>query len=166
MATSLGVTRLTVQNAYGELQADGWIEATVGRGTFVSPAVQRITMLPSIGQYLTPDNAINDMIELDQVLGVRSMAMAIPDSSLFPSESFWQELSHVRPQANDLMCYGPILGDAALRVEVVQLLDEMGITAVPEDILITAGTLARLFRWQHRPSPNQATMFSSMRRRF
>ena len=141
MASSLGVTRLTVQNAYGELQADGWIEATVGRGTFVSPAVQRITMLPSIGQYLTPDNAINDMIELDQVLGVRSMAMAIPDSSLFPSDAFWQELSHIRPQANDLMCYGPILGDAALRVEVVQLLDEMEITAVPEDILITSGAL-------------------------
>ena len=141
MATSLGVTRLTVQNAYGELQADGWIEATVGRGTFVSPAVQRITMLPSIGQYLTPDNAINDMIELDQVIGVRSMALAIPDSSLFPTELLWQEIAHLRPQANDLMCYGPILGDAALRVEVVQMLAEMAITAVPEDLLITSGAL-------------------------
>ncbi len=141
MAATLSVTRLTVQNAYGELQADGWIEATVGRGTFVSPAVQRITMLPSIGQYLTPDNAINDMIELDQVIGVRSMALAIPDSSLFPTESFWQEIGHLRSQANDLMGYGPILGDAELRVEVVQMLAEMGITAVPENILITSGAL-------------------------
>ncbi len=141
MAATLGVTRLTVQNAYGELQADGWIEATVGRGTFVSPAVQRITMLPSIGQYLTPDNAINDMIELDQVVGVRSMALAIPDSSLFPIEELWKEIGNLRSQAHDLMCYGPILGDAALRVEVVQMVAELGITAVPEDLLITSGAL-------------------------
>jgi len=39
------------------------------------------------------------------------------------------------------MCYGPILGDAALRVEVVQMLAEMEITAVPEDLLITSGAL-------------------------
>ena len=39
LATDAGVTRLTVQNAYGELQSAGWVEATVGRGTFVtSPA--------------------------------------------------------------------------------------------------------------------------------
>ncbi|MCA9947601.1 MAG: winged helix-turn-helix transcriptional regulator, partial [Anaerolineales bacterium] len=36
LADQLGVTRLTVQNAYAELQADGWVEAVVGRGTFVS----------------------------------------------------------------------------------------------------------------------------------
>ena len=36
LADELGVTRVTVQNAYDELQATGWIEATVGRGTFVS----------------------------------------------------------------------------------------------------------------------------------
>jgi len=36
MAKALGVTRVTVQNAYDELQSLGWAEATVGRGTFVS----------------------------------------------------------------------------------------------------------------------------------
>src|SRR5690606_34129884 len=39
LAADLGVTRLTVQNAYGTLQDAGWIESTVGRGTFVSHAV-------------------------------------------------------------------------------------------------------------------------------
>src|SRR5690606_40434830 len=36
LAADLAVTRLTVQNAYAELQSSGWIESTVGRGTFVS----------------------------------------------------------------------------------------------------------------------------------
>ena len=33
LAQQLNVTRLTIHTAYNELQADGWIESTVGRGT-------------------------------------------------------------------------------------------------------------------------------------
>src|SRR3712207_4989095 len=36
LANDLGLTRLTVHNAYSELQAGGWVEAYVGRGTFVA----------------------------------------------------------------------------------------------------------------------------------
>src|SRR5690606_41304316 len=36
----LGVTRLTVQTAYSALQEAGWIESTVGRGTFVSQSLR------------------------------------------------------------------------------------------------------------------------------
>lgn len=36
LAAELAVTCLTVQTAYAEPQSGGWIEATVGRGTFVS----------------------------------------------------------------------------------------------------------------------------------
>ncbi len=140
-ATQLGVTRLTIQNAYGELQADGWIEATVGRGTFVSPSIQPMTLTPTIGQYLTPDNAINDMLELDQVVGVRSMAMAHPDPNLFPTDEFWQYLTRLQGQAHHLLGYGPIQGDTELRIMLVEMLGEMGITAVPEDILVTSGTM-------------------------
>jgi len=32
LAEDVGVTRLTAQNAYAELQSGGWVEATVGRG--------------------------------------------------------------------------------------------------------------------------------------
>src|SRR5579859_4180278 len=40
LAEMLGITRVTAQNAYSELQAGGWVESTVGRGTFVSAASQ------------------------------------------------------------------------------------------------------------------------------
>jgi DNA-binding transcriptional MocR family regulator len=140
-AQELGVTRLTIQNAYSELQADGWIEATVGRGTFVSPSVQPMTLTPTIGQYLTPDHAINDMLELDQIMGVRSMAMAHPDPTLFPTDEFWQYLIKLQSSAHHLLGYGPIHGDTELRVILVTMLAERGITAVPEDILVTSGTM-------------------------
>jgi len=40
LAQQLGVTRLTIHSAYSELQAGGWVEATVGRGTFVADWLQ------------------------------------------------------------------------------------------------------------------------------
>ncbi|WP_420630489.1 PLP-dependent aminotransferase family protein [Candidatus Leptofilum sp.] len=141
LARTLGVTRLTVQNAYAELQADGWVEATVGRGTFVSTAVQQMSLQPTVGQFLTPDSAINDMLAINQVIGVRSMAMAHADPSLFPTEAFWQQMERLRPQANNLLSYGPIQGDAALRLAIVQLLHEDGIEATPDDILVTSGAM-------------------------
>ena len=36
LAKSIHVSVITVQRAYGELQRDGFIETTVGRGSFVS----------------------------------------------------------------------------------------------------------------------------------
>ncbi len=141
LAHSLGVTRLTVQNAYAELQADGWIEATVGRGTFVSTAVQHLSLQPTVGQFLTPDSAINDMLAINQVIGVRSMAMAHADPALFPTDLFWGQMERLRPEANQLFSYGPIQGDAALRVAIAQMLHEDGIVAVPDDILITSGAM-------------------------
>src|SRR5947207_1054834 len=40
LASTLGVTRLTVHSSFSELQSGGWVEATVGRGTFVYAAAQ------------------------------------------------------------------------------------------------------------------------------
>src|SRR5512141_1657792 len=55
LADQLGVTRLTVQNAYRDLQSDGWIESTVGRGTYVKALVDRQALMESIGHGSTPD---------------------------------------------------------------------------------------------------------------
>src|SRR5215471_1792913 len=41
LARRLGVHRTTVGNAYAELEAEGLIQGTVGRGTFVSPLAVR-----------------------------------------------------------------------------------------------------------------------------
>lgn len=127
LARELGVTRLTIQNAYSELQADGWVEATVGRGTFVSSSVQAYKLEPTVGQYLTADNAINDMLKINQVVGVRSMAMASPDTTRYPVEQFWQSLEKVRYQNKTLFGYGSVQGDMHLRIEIVCMLQNRGV---------------------------------------
>lgn len=42
LAKSIHVSVITVQKAYEDLQRDGFIETTVGRGSFVSGTKQRI----------------------------------------------------------------------------------------------------------------------------
>ena len=44
LARSLGVSRYTVEAAYGQLHAEGFIERRVGSGSFVSPQAQRLGM--------------------------------------------------------------------------------------------------------------------------
>src|SRR5271169_4964669 len=41
-AHQLGVHRTTVGNAYAELESEGLIQGTVGRGTFVTPLAETI----------------------------------------------------------------------------------------------------------------------------
>lgn len=139
LAKELGVTRVTVQNAYNELQAGGWIESTVGRGTFVSDAVQPRAAMRSSSQQLTPDAVISDILQINEVVGVRSMASASPDPNLFPAEEFWHCLTDLRGQMTSLIAYSSSQGDPLLRIEVANQLQERAITAMPDDILITAG---------------------------
>ncbi len=51
LAQSLGVSRDTVEAAYGQLHAEGFIERRTGSGSFVSEQVQR---LPGRGLMQSP----------------------------------------------------------------------------------------------------------------
>ena len=140
LAGHLDITRVTAHNAYNELKADGWIDATVGRGTYVmglpSPSTPLETTADSA---LTPDRMMEDMNRLQQLPGTRSMAMAEPDSSLMPTSRFMGLLRSLERHANDLFHYGPYQGEPDLRHMVSGLLLDKNIRANPDDILITTG---------------------------
>ena len=144
MAAQLGVTRLTVQTAYAELQSGGWVEATTGRGTFVSAAAQAARHIANRTVPFTADVVIDDMIHIGHVAGMRSMANASPDPRLAPTDEFWHVLADMRPQASVLTEYGAIQGDAELRIELSTLLRERGVQAIPGDILVTDGATQAL----------------------
>src|SRR6185503_17687403 len=76
LARQLGVTRLTIHSAYSELQADGWVEATVGRGTFVATQPEMAALLPEPSRDLSPRGILNDMLQMARLPGIRSLAMA------------------------------------------------------------------------------------------
>jgi DNA-binding transcriptional MocR family regulator len=139
LAESLGVTRLTVQTAYDELRAEGWIETAVGRGTFVARSAQPTALMDSVGQSLTPRGVLDDQPRIEQIPIVRSFAYAEPDPALAPWGTFWHAMNRLRPQGADLFRYNPPQGDASLRSALADLLRERGIEAMPDDVLVTAG---------------------------
>ena len=92
LASQLGVTRLTVHSAYSELQAGGWVEATVGRGTFVAAQAESAALLPEAGRDLSPPSILSDMQRMARLPGIRSMAMADAAPDLYPTRDFGRAL--------------------------------------------------------------------------
>ncbi len=138
LAQDLGVTRLTVQHAYSELQAEGWVEATVGRGTFVSQATRNHTFGSGMVAR-TSDGVINDILQVNQVVGLRSMASASPDARLFPAEEYWAALAELKRDFATSVVYSSSQGDPQLRVEISRDLADRGMDVTPDDIVIVAG---------------------------
>ncbi len=141
-AHQLGVTRLTVHSAYAELQADGWVEATVGRGTFVAERVETMMESPQamLGREVTPSGIMADMMHAAQMRGVVSLARADPAMELFPLRQ-WQQATELALTNGGpaLMNYITAQGDQVLRSAVAEFVRERGITASPDEMLITSG---------------------------
>ena len=139
LAESLDIARVTAQNAYGELQAEGWIESTVGRGTYVIAPPRNQDLLTAVSQHTTPDSIMGDIQRINQIVGLRSFAYAEPDPALYPIEDFWSSLINLSADAVALMQYGGPQGDEMLRIELTDLLVERGITVLPDELLVISG---------------------------
>ncbi len=145
LAQELKVTRLTVHNAYSELQAGGWIEATVGRGTFVSASVRPEELLADLGQQSTLEGIVKNFSSISQMTGLRSLAYTFPDTALLPVEEFWEDLVALRDDLSVLMQYGPPQGDPFLQAELATLLKQKRrITVTSDEILVTVGVTQAL----------------------
>lgn len=144
MAQTLSVNRLTVHNAYSELQADGWVESTVGRGTYVVEHAEPMTMLSTLSTEFSSGNVLKDLVPIKQIPTLRSLATAEPDASLAPVDEFWGMLTALRRDAAKLMSYELYQGDAALRIQLVNVLEDRGVSAMPDDIMVTSGAMQGL----------------------
>jgi DNA-binding transcriptional MocR family regulator len=136
LAKTLGVTRLTVENAYDDLRANGWVETIVGSGTFVAHSAQ--PRVENIGRQATPRGVLGDIPSIHEINVVRSFAYAEPDAERLPVAQFWDSLSILR-DSTDMMRYRSPQGEAALRVELASLLRERGVEVTPGNLIITAG---------------------------
>lgn len=141
-ARQLGVTRLTVHSAYAELQADGWVEATVGRGTFVAERIGELRPPPAVtlGSEVTPAGVLSDILHVAQLPGLTVLARADPALDMFPLRQ-WQKANEMALASGGpaLLSYTTAQGDLVLRATLAELLRERGLTASPDEIVITAG---------------------------
>jgi GntR family transcriptional regulator/MocR family aminotransferase len=155
MAASLGISRLTVTEAYDELESLGYIYRVRGRGTFVcggmerafAPVVQGETQaLPYWQAELRSPGWTSASLKLDQLIdaasapGAISFAQGGGDSALFPLADFRKALeTTLRHTGKEALGYGDPAGYLPLRATIAQILAGQGIQARPERILVTSG---------------------------
>jgi len=160
MAKDLGVSLITVVQAYDALAADGLVHASVGTGTFVgSPTVtpssdtiardggwaeelgetEWQTALPT---YLrAPRTAsMQSLLRPARRSGIISLTSGSPDPSLFPVRALGR-LWHRAMVVDDprSLQYGTPQGDLHLRAWIATHCSAAGIPSLPDDILITSG---------------------------
>ncbi|MDI9803850.1 PLP-dependent aminotransferase family protein [Citrobacter koseri] len=125
----LGVSRSTVENAYGELVAQGWLERRGQAGTFVSGYVrpEKTVATPAVfaGESQTPD----------------PFQMGLPALDLFPREIWARVMGRrLRTQTRFDLALGDVCGEAILREAIVDYLRvSRSIECLPEQVFITSG---------------------------
>jgi GntR family transcriptional regulator/MocR family aminotransferase len=155
LAKDLGINRITVENAYSELEAEGLVFSRVGSGTYVLP----LNPLPPVSIRTTEDTwplwqqslRISDGVnkhpspgEMLKAAGHRnpiSFASGDSDSRQFPAEEFRKTIQVVmRRDGIAALDYGEGDGYAPLREGIAHILASQGVQARPGNILITAGS--------------------------
>ena len=155
LASELGVSRFTAEQAYEELWAEGYVEARQGSATRVRmrpPAARPAASGPSTGSpeaFLRPG--------LEEVLGSAYEASRPPralkpgdldfgrfnlDPRLYPVADFRRALDRVLARdPAEALSYGPPEGNARLRTAIARRMTEHGVATGPEGVVITDGAL-------------------------
>jgi GntR family transcriptional regulator/MocR family aminotransferase len=155
LARDLGVNRITVENAYSELEADGLVFSRMGSGTYILPPAplppviksNTETSWPLWQQSLPARNAVTKLAATEEMLKAAghpnpiNLGSGISDSRQFPAEEFRKTLQAVmRRDGIAAMDYGERNGYAPLREGITHILASQGLETRPENILITAGS--------------------------
>ena len=147
LAQSLAVSRDTVETAYTQLHAEGFIERRTGSGSFVSEQVQR---LPGRGQMYSPVGH-TPALRLSQrgaamfaggglrdFLAPRAFAPGVPETRNFPLQT-WERLQRqvFKEYGTQALLHSPPQGTEALRQAIAAYVNlERGARATPERVLV------------------------------
>ncbi len=168
LARDLGINRITVENAYAELEADGLICSRVGSGTYVLPSYQLAPPPPNDEgegeawplwqqELAAQGRAHHEGLLSTEVLAgaghpstaragaqgpeLITFATGVGDSRLFPVEDLRKIIQNVmRRDGVGALVYGEPRGYGPLRATIAQVLASQGVSARPDNILITAGS--------------------------
>lgn len=146
LATDLGVSRITAEAAYAQVESEGYLLRQTGKGTFVSSdiplpekdkkraiAKTRPATLSSRGAQIVATGGCHDPLE------PMAFAAGSPDLRVFPLK-IWKQLTNkqMRIGGEKLLGYGDPQGFAPLREAVCSYLQQSrGVRCSPEQIVIT-----------------------------
>ena len=143
-ARQLGISRISVVNAYSELCGGGLLSAQAGRGTFVArdrDAMPSQSPLTHSAQS-TPRRAgsIREMMRLAHKPGIINFSHGSPPKEFFPVRHMQDAINHViERDGADALSYEVPEGFLPLRVAVRDYVGAIGIQCRYEDVLITGG---------------------------
>lgn len=163
LAESLGVSRETVENAYVQLQRDGFIARRGGSGSYVSAtlgtelrgAAPRRTRrsgalasgaagvagLSRRGQDFLQGGGVQD------TRAIQAFATGLPETRSFPT-STWERLQRqaLREHRGSLLLHGDPQGEAPLREAIAAYLNlERGARVTPAQIIVLSSTRQALY---------------------
>jgi GntR family transcriptional regulator/MocR family aminotransferase len=158
LAHDLGVNRITVNNAYAELEAEGLVYSRLGSGTYVAATPVNRTKLrgmtgpsgnwPVWQQALArssrlPTSQESERIGIEHDLPdeVIAFSRGIGAKELYPVDEFRKTIQDVlRRDRNEALGYGDRAGYPQLRRTISHILSSQGIATYPEEVLITSGS--------------------------
>ncbi|MCW2476763.1 PLP-dependent aminotransferase family protein [Candidatus Symbiopectobacterium sp. NZEC151] len=147
LATSLGVSRDTIESAYGQLHAEGFIERRVGSGSFVSERTRRLPgrgkprraqadsetpRLSQRGSAMFQGGGVRDF------LISRPFAPGVPETRSFPL-AVWERLERqvLKEYGTRALLHSPPQGMEPLRRAIANHVNlERGARATPERVLV------------------------------
>jgi len=153
LARALSVHRTTVGNAYADLEAEGLIQGTVGRGTYITPladtlrATSRLTSRPARDRFWerffteeARDDSLGRLMASSFEDGMISFAAAHGAEELTAPDLVRRALDAVlRRDGGNLLQYGSTEGYQPLKIYLQGRLRRDGIPVELDEILVTHG---------------------------
>jgi len=146
LAQSLAVNRDTISLAYESLATQGWLESTVGRGTFVRTRRPVAGGTPTAFRPMLSE-AAERLLELESArprygstTGVVPLHSLVPDPDFYPVDAFRRCMNRAISEGGaELFLYGGPQGHAGLRRAIAARFANAGIPASPEEIVLCHG---------------------------
>src|SRR5471032_135152 len=138
LASELGVARATVENAYGLLTAEGFLQSRGQAGTVVSAPESLSAPAPSPVRESRASRPINPMLPSVSSLPFQ---LGLPALDAFP-RAIWSRIvsRQIRHTAINDLGHPPLTGVDSLRHSIARYLQlSRGFTCRPEQIFICAG---------------------------
>jgi GntR family transcriptional regulator / MocR family aminotransferase len=164
LAADLGVSRITVMNAYDQLLAEGYIEGRHGSGTFVASKLpeeflrvkkgekhasgennNRTINFSDYGNYLK--NSAGRIVDHHSRSTIAAFQHSLPAMREFPFD-VWSKIvqQKLKYPSQSLSGYGEAMGYRPLRTAVAEhLRSTRGVDCDDEQVFITAGTQQAIY---------------------
>ena len=152
LSTNLGVSISTVNQAYVELERKGVIESRPRSGFFVHqrstklPRTEKVTTAMDAPRPVTRIGLIQTVLESVGRTDAVELGVIAPSPELLPLKDLSRiTAAVVKDDPVRALAYAPIPGDQGLIRQIAFRAMEHGISASPDDPLITAGTMEALY---------------------